>query len=85
MSSIEHQVITEASKRLSDQIDFEVLCGMLCELGWTKVVLSPMTWEESAAIDLWVMKNVKHPHENMGLVWVFENSQDANWFILKWS
>jgi len=81
---LQQQMLDEMGKRMSEEIDFEILCGMLCEMGWTKVILSPMTWETGDAIDLWVHKNIKNPHENMGLVWIFESSQDANWFTLRW-
>ena len=81
---LQEQIINDAAKRMSDEIDFEILCGMLGELGWTKVILKPMTWENGALIDLWVETNVKGHFETMGLVWIFEREQDANWFKLRW-
>jgi hypothetical protein len=82
---LEDQVLNDMAKRMSDEIDFEILCGMLCTLGWTKVVLRPMTGEEGTAIDQWVEQNVKGPCETMGLVWIFERAEDANWFVMRWS
>lgn len=82
--NLQEQILNDAAKRMSEEIDFEILCGMLCDIGWTKVVLSPMTWETGDTIDLWVHKNIKSPHETMGLVWIFESSQDAMWFKLRW-
>ena len=55
---LQQQMLDEMGKRMSEEIDFEILCGMLCEMGWTKVILSPMTWETGDAIDLWVHKNI---------------------------
>ena len=81
---LEQSIINGASKRMSDEIDFQVLSGMLCEMGWTKVILTPMTTERSNAIDQWLKENIKHPFETMGLVWVFERKADASWFMLKW-
>jgi hypothetical protein len=81
---LQEQILNNAAKRMSDEIDFEILAGMLCELGWTKVVLRPIPWETGDAIDLWVHKNIKNPHETMGLVWLFENEKDANWFKIRW-
>jgi hypothetical protein len=82
--NIEQEIIDNAAKALANEIDFEILVGMLVELGWTKVVLSPMTWEDSYYIDMWTAQNIKGNFETMGLVWVFENIQDANWFKLRW-
>ena len=81
---LQQQMLDDMGKRMSEEIDFEILCGMLCQMGWTKIVLSPMTSETSDAIDLWVHKNVKNSHETMGLVWIFENEKDANWFKIRW-
>jgi len=74
----------QAAKKMADEIDFEILCGMLIQLGWKKIVLSPMTWEQGYEIDGWTEKHVKGPFETMGLVWIFEQEEDANWFALRW-
>jgi hypothetical protein len=82
--NLEQNMLDEMGKRMSEEIDFEILCGMLTQIGWTKVILSPMTWETGSLIDLWVETNVKGNFETMGLVWIFENDKDAMWFKLKW-
>ena len=82
--TLEEDIITAAGNQMAAEIDFEILTGFLIELGWTKVVLFPMTWENGALIDLWVEQNIKGKFETMGLVWVFEHQQDANWFKLRW-
>ena len=84
MNSLEDEIITKMGKQMSDEIDFEILTGMLCQLGWRKIVLSPMSTEDSHAIDAWTAKHVKGHFETMGLVWVFEQEEDANWFALRW-
>ena len=82
--NIEQDIINKAGKAMSDEIDFGILTEMLCELGWRKVILKPMTWEAGANIDAWTAKHIKGPFETMGLVWIFEQEQDANWFALRW-
>ena len=84
MSDLEDEVITEMANQMSKEIDFEILSGMLCELGWRKIILSPMTMEQSQELDDWTKNNVKGHFETMGLVWVFEDEADANWFALRW-
>lgn len=83
--NLQDELLERMSSELSKQIDFEVLSGMLCELGWTKVVLKPMTWEDGMIVDDWVAQYVKGPFETMGLVWLFEDSKDATMFILRWA
>jgi hypothetical protein len=84
MNNLEDEVINEMSKKLCSEIDFEILTGMLCELGWRKIILRPMTLEDSHELDDWTKKHVKGHFETMGLVWVFEHEDDANWFALRW-
>jgi hypothetical protein len=84
MSNLEDEVINEMSQQMCKEIDFSILTEMLCELGWRKIILSPMTMEDSYAVDEWTKKHVKGHFETMGLVWVFEYEEDANWFALRW-
>ena len=82
--TLEEELLNKAGKAMADEIDFEILCGMLKELGWRKVILRPMTGEDSTEVDIWTAKNVKGHFETMGLVWIFEHEDDANWFALRW-
>jgi hypothetical protein len=81
---LEEEIIKEAGNRMAAEIDFTILSDMLCSIGWTKVILRPMTHEDSTAIDMWTATNVKCNFETMGLVWVFEDPKDAMWFKLRW-
>lgn len=84
MNSIEQDIIDQAGKAMADEIDFTILTDMLCGIGWRKVILRPMTWEEGYEVDEWTARHVKGKFETMGLVWVFEDQEDANWFTLRW-
>lgn len=81
---LHEQVIAQAAERLARDIDAEVLRGIYIGSGWHEVVLEPMTFEKGDAIDLWVHKNIKGNHWTHGLVWLFENVKDANWFKIRW-
>lgn len=82
--NIEQDILNRAGKAMSDEIDFTILTDMLVQLGWRKVILRPMTGETGAELDAWVDRHVKGHYETMGLVWVFEQEDDANWFSLRW-
>lgn len=83
--NIQEQIIEDAGRRMAQEIDFQILCGFLEEIGWTKVVLTPMTKEYSDAVDHWTETQLKGNFETMGLVWVFEDEGDAVNFTLKWA
>ena len=76
--------IDAAAKNMADDIDFEIMAQMLCDSGWTKVVLKPLTWEMGLEIDKWVDMNAGNRYHNRGLVWIFKDPREANWFSLRW-
>lgn len=82
--SIEEEIINAAGERMAKEIDFGILCSFLEELGWSKVILHPMTKEYGDAIDYWTQTQLKGNFETMGLVWIFEDKGDAINFTLKW-
>lgn len=82
--NISEEYINNAAESLAADIDFDVLTSLFVESGWTKVVLKPMTWEDGLDIDGWVEKNVKGQYQTRGLVWVFKEPKEANWFKLRW-
>ena len=86
MTKLRDDYYDRAAKDMADDIDFEVITQLLCtgKNQWTKVVLKPMSWEDSLEVDKWVEQNVKGKHNTRGLGWVFENASDANWFIIRW-
>ena len=84
MNDIEQDIINKAGEAMAKEIDFTILSEMLVSIGWRKVILRPMTWENGYAVDEWTAKHIKGNFETMGLVWVFENEEDANWFALRW-
>lgn len=79
------EAVARASKRLADEIDFQIISDMLISSGWEKVVLKPMSHEKSDAIDCWTSTNCNHDFKNMGLVWIFKDRSDAVNFLLRWA
>jgi hypothetical protein len=80
-----NRAVSAAAERLAAEIDFQVMADMLCEVGWSKVILKPMRDEKSSAIDRWCETHCKKHHQTMGLVWIFEDHGDAVNFALKWA
>lgn len=83
-TNLQEQIINDAGNAIAKEIDFTILTDMLVQIGWRRVILSPMTWEHGYEVDEWTAKHVKGNFETMGLVWVFEDEEDANWFALRW-
>jgi len=82
---LDAEMIEAKSKEMADEIDREVLWGMLEGIGWTRVML-PRLIDNTHAIDItyWLETNCKTSFERNGRDFIFENQKDANWFVLRW-
>jgi len=83
--NIQEEMIEFKAKQLSDEIDREVLWGMLQGIGWTRVMLTRFV-DNNHAVDIthWLALNCKNSYERNGRDFIFESQQDANWFMLRW-
>jgi hypothetical protein len=83
--NIEEEMINRAGKQMAQDIDREVLWGMLQGIGWTRVMLPTMgNGEQAVDIIVWLENNCKKAYERNGRDFIFEDIKDANWFILRW-
>jgi hypothetical protein len=83
--NIEDEIIERAGKQMAQEIDREILWGMLQGMGWTRVMI-PTMGDAYMAVDIitWLEDNCKNPYERNGREFIFESQKDANWFILRW-
>jgi len=83
--NIEEEMINRAGKQMAQDIDREVLWGMLQGIGWCRVMLPTMgNGEQAVDIIVWLENNCKKAYERNGRDFIFEDTKDANWFILRW-
>jgi hypothetical protein len=82
---LEKEMIEAKGKEMQQEIDREVLWGMLQGMGWCRVML-PRLVDNNHAIDItyWLEENCKKAFERNGRDFLFEDSKDANWFKLRW-
>jgi hypothetical protein len=82
---LEKEIIEAKAKEVAEEIDREVLWGMLKELGWRRVMLSSETaMIYATAIKEWLETNCIGSHEKHRSDFIFERAEDATLFILKW-
>lgn len=83
--NVTDQIIDDMGKRMAEEIDREVLWGMLTSIGWTRVMISSETAMISAtAIKEWLTVNCRGACEKNYSDFIFENQKDASMFILRW-
>jgi hypothetical protein len=82
--SLYEKMIDDAAKQMAEEIDAEMIRTLYKDFGWHEVKLWPMIHEKGISIDEWTTQHVKHGMWTKGLVWMFENENEANWFKLRW-
>ena len=83
--TLEDEMLEQAGKAMANDIDREILWGMLQGLGWTRVMLPNDTAMLNATlIKEWLSINCKQPYERYLSDFIFEDVKDANWFKLRW-
>jgi hypothetical protein len=82
---LEDQIMDRAAKQMADEIDFEVLCSLLADIGWTKVMLDTLG-SNSRAWDIkdWLSAECKKEYKQRGRSFVFESKDEAALFKLTW-
>ena len=82
--SLEDEIATKLSLEIRQEIDNEIMFKLLRMEGWHLVKLNPMVGELGDEIDAWTAGNTKGSYWAQGLVWMFKEESDANWFKLRW-
>jgi hypothetical protein len=82
---LDAEIIEAKSKEMADEIDREVLWGMLQGIGWTRVIISSETaMTQATRISEWLIQNCQAPYEKHRSDFLFEDNRDATMFILRW-
>jgi hypothetical protein len=82
--NIQDEIMEQAGQEMAREIDREILWGMLQGLGWTRVNLPFKSNGHAVDIAYWVDEHIKHPFEQAGGDFIFEDQVDAVNFVLKW-
>lgn len=83
--NLEDEIAQGLSKQIAQEIDFELLTDVLIACGWTKIVL-PSKWLPVSGVGIheWREKNLTGKYKAHENVWLFEKSEDAVVFSLRW-
>lgn len=84
--TIQEDIIDNMSKQIQEDIDQRIMFDLLIESGWTKIEL-PSKWLPTSGVELheWREKNLTGHYKAHENVWIFEKSEDAVIFALRWA
>jgi len=83
---IEDTYIEAASRAIQEELDWEIVTDMMCQVGWVRVDRNNdrVTRAESLSIRQWVTNNCKGRVQSRGRTWVFSDPEEALMFRLTW-
>jgi len=83
--SLEDEIKDNLSRAIQEEIDRELMFDLLASIGWTKVVLSNKFFPvPNREFYEWSRKNLTGQYKAHENLWVFEKSEDAAIFMLRW-
>ena len=84
-ATLQDQILTNIATEMKNDIDREVMWGMLADTGWTKFSI-PRFVDNHHAVDIsyWLAEHCQGEYKRNGRHFLFENSKDAMLFMLRW-
>lgn len=82
------ELASAMSQAIADEIDWGIMCDLMKSIGWTEV---KMSWDgrlhprQAYEIKEWCKDTLQGHYKCRFDTWIFERSEDAMWFALKWS
>ena len=83
-SSLEFEISKKLAEDWGAEVDFRILQNTVYA-DWHEIVLTPMDFLKSAAIDQWIKEECQGDCNHMGLVFLFEQQADAAMFALRFA
>jgi hypothetical protein len=76
------ELASAMSQAIAEEIDWQILTELMIGAGWHKIEVPT---DSNSAVALWAAENIKGHYECRFDTWIFERSEDAVWFTLRWS
>jgi hypothetical protein len=83
---LEEELVADMSQAIADEIDWEIMCNLMTQVGWHKVEASTQySTNDYSKLKEWLNEYIKGHYKCRFNTWLFERSEDAVWFALRWS
>ena len=82
---LETTLMNKLSRELADEIDSELMKSMLVASGWISCDLGVL-WsvDQVSKVNEWLKRSCQGRYRQLGRYLLFENSNDATLYTLKW-
>jgi hypothetical protein len=71
---------------IQEEIDWEIMCDLMIRVGWHRVEANTeYNIDDYCTVKEWLNQNIKNHYKCRHGTWLFEQSEDAAWFALRWA
>jgi hypothetical protein len=84
MKTKEEEMMDIMAEEIRKEIDEGIISNILVESGWTPVKFYFKNGPQATDIQIWLAGTCTGDYRRLGSDYVFENKQDAEWFMLRW-
>ena len=85
VKSLQDDMIDSIGAQIAKEIDDGIMSSLLVEVGWTPVYFLFKNNNHAVDIEYWLTETCKGKWARYNSDYLFEDKQDAEWFILRWS
>ena len=82
--SLEDEMADLMAKDIAKEIDDGIMASILVQTGWISVQFFFTSNQQAIDITNWLDERCPNKWTRLGSDFLFENKQDAEWFILRW-
>jgi hypothetical protein len=83
---LEGELAAAMSQAITEEIDWEIMCDLMTQVGWHKVKASTQySMDDYAMVKEWLTEHLTGHYKCRFNIWLFECSEDAVLFSLRWS
>ena len=83
--NIKDEIVEQMALEIQKEIDNEIMSNVLVSSGWTPVKFHYKSNEHANDVTFWLMETCRSKWHRYGSEYVFEDMQEAEWFILRWT
>ena len=84
VKSLEDEMFDEIGKQIAKEIDDGIMSNILVEIGWIPVHFTFNDNFHATDVQIWLQNTCKSKYRRLGSDYLFENKEEAEWFILRW-
>ena len=80
----EDEIAEEMAREIQKEIDEDIMASLLKDIGWVAIDFTFNDKRQSIQFKNWLLENCQGQYRRLNTIFLFEKTQDAEWFSLRW-